>query len=156
MTDNSAVDIYSPDAYVDGPPHEAFTRLRRQRPVYWQDVGGQAGYWAVLCHTDVVHVSRHPEVFSASEGGVVIEDLDPVSLENMRDMLLAMDPPRHTAYRKPVSPEFRARVISQMEQRIREITVGILEPVRSRVKAGSSGVDVEFVHDVSAQLPRED
>ena len=153
MTDNSAVDLYSPDAYVDGPPHEAFTRLRRQRPVYWQDVGGQAGYWAVLRHADVVHVSRHPEVFSASEGGVVIEDLDPLSLENMRDMLLAMDPPRHTAYRKPVSPEFRARVISQMEQRIREIAVGILEPVRSRVKAGSSGVDVEFVHDVSAQLP---
>ena len=153
MSQDAAADIYSPDVYGEGPPHAVFARLRRQRPVCWQEVGSQAGYWAVLRHADVVRVARHPEVFSASEGGVVIEDLDPSSLENMRDMLLAMDPPRHTAYRKPVSPEFRARVIGQMEQRIREITVKTLEPVGARARAEAPGVEVEFVHDVCAQLP---
>ena len=151
MTDTAA-DIYSPDVYVEGPPHEAFTRLRRERPVCWQDVPGQAGYWAVLRHADVVHVARHPELFSASEGGVVIEDLEPASLEAMRDMLLAMDPPRHTAYRKPVAPEFKARVIGRMEEHIRAITAGILDPIHSRVAAGA-GIEVEFVHEVCAQLP---
>ena len=151
MTDTAA-DIHSPDAYVDGPPHEAFSRLRRERPVCWQDVPGHAGYWAVLRHADVVHVARHPELFSASEGGVVIEDLEPASLESMRDMLLAMDPPRHTAYRKPVSPEFKARVIGRMEERIRAITAGILDPIRTRV-ASPAGVEVEFVHEVCAPLP---
>ena len=153
MTDTASADIYSPDAYVHGPPHAAFARLRRERPVYWQEVDGQAGYWAVLRHADAVHVARHPEVFSASEGGVVIEDLDSASLESMRDMLLAMDPPRHTAYRKPVSPEFRARVIGRMEQRVRDITAEILEPVASRAAAGSGGVEAEFVHDICAHLP---
>ena len=155
MPDTAAEDIYSPDAYVDGPPHELFARLRRERPVYWQDVPEQAGYWAVLRHADVVHVARHPEVFSASEGGVIIEDLDPASLESMRDMLLAMDPPRHTAYRKPVAPEFKARVIGRMEDRIRAITAGILDPIRSRARAGTgaSGTEAEFVHEVSARLP---
>ena len=153
MTDTASADIYSPDAYVRGPPHAAFARLRRERPVYWQEVDGQAGYWAVLRHADVVHVARHPEVFSASEGGVVIEDLDSASLESMRDMLLAMDPPRHTAYRKPVSPEFRARVIGRMEQRVRDITAEILEPVASRAAAASGGVEAEFVHDICAHLP---
>ena len=148
MPDTAAVDIYSPDAYVAGPPHELFTRLRRERPVCWQEVPEQAGYWAVLRHADVVHVARHPEVFSASEGGVVIEDLEPASLEAMRDMLLAMDPPRHTAYRKPVSPEFKARVIGRMEDQIRAITVGILD------RTGTGG-EVEFVHDVCAHLPSE-
>ena len=151
MTDTTA-DIYSPDVYVDGPPHEAFLKLRRERPVCWQDVPGQAGYWAVLRHADVVHVARHPELFSASEGGVVIEDLEPASLESMRDMLLAMDPPRHTAYRKPVSPEFKARVVGRMEERIRAITAGILDPIHTRV-ASSAGVEVEFVHEVCAPLP---
>ena len=151
MTDTAA-DIYSPDVYADGPPHDAFSRLRRERPVCWQDVPGQAGYWAVLRHADVVHVARHPELFSASEGGVVIEDLEPASLEAMRDMLLAMDPPRHTAYRKPVSPEFKARVIGRMEERIRAITAGILDPIHARV-ASPAGVEVEFVHDVCARLP---
>ena len=151
MTD-TATDIYSPDVYVDGPPHEAFSMLRREQPVCWQDVPGQAGYWAVLRHADVVHVARHPELFSASAGGVVIEDLEPASLESMRDMLLAMDPPRHTAYRKPVSPEFKARVIGRMEERIRAITAGILDPIHARV-ASPAGVEVEFVHEVGAHLP---
>ena len=152
MPDTAAADIYSPDIYVDGPPHETFARLRRDRPVCWQKVPGQAGYWAVLRHADVVGVARHPEVFSASEGGVVIEDLEEASLESMRDMLLAMDPPRHTAYRKPVAPEFKARVIGRMEDQIRAITAGILDPVRSRVATGS-GAEVEFVHKVCTQLP---
>ena len=142
----TAIDIYSPDLYVDGPPHKAFSKLRREQPVCWQDVPGQAGYWAVLRHADVVQVARHPEVFSASEGGVIIEDLDPPSLEAMRDMLLAMDPPRHTAYRKPVSPEFKARVVGQMEDQVRTITAGILDDT------GTSR-EVEFVHDVCAHLP---
>ncbi len=146
MPDTAAADIYSPDVYVDGPPHELFARLRRERPVCWQEVPQQGGYWAVLRHADVVHVARHPEVFSASEGGVVIEDLDPVSLEAMRDMLLAMDPPRHTAYRKPVSPEFKARVIGRMEEQVRAITVGILDRT-------DTGREVELVHDVCAHLP---
>ncbi len=153
MTDTAA-DIYSPDAYVDGPPHDAFSRLRREQPVCWQEVPDQAGYWAVLRHADVVHVARHPELFSASEGGVVLEDLELASLEAMRDMLLAMDPPRHTAYRKPVSPEFKARVIGRLEARIRAITTAILDPIKSQAQVvAGAGVEVEFVHDVCAQLP---
>ena len=162
MNDTAAADtdIYSPDVYVEGPPHEAFTRLRRERPVCWQEVPGQAGYWAVLRHADVVHVARHPELFSASEGGVVIEDLEPASLEAMRDMLLAMDPPRHTAYRKPVSPEFKARVIASMEGRIRAITTEILDRAQTgagggRTNGGPGGLEVEFVHEVCAHLPSQ-
>ncbi len=149
-------DIYSPDSYVKSPPHDAFAALRATNPVYWQATDEAEGYWAVLRHADVIHVARHPEIFSASEGGVVIEDLDPVSLQNMRDMLLAMDPPRHTAYRKPVSKHFRARVIAQMEPRIREITAGILDPLVAAARADGSGggdTQVEFVHDVCALLP---
>lgn len=146
MPDTVAADIYSPDIYVDGPPHETFSRLRREHPVCWQEVPGQAGYWAVLRHADVVEVARHPEVFSASEGGVVLEDLAEASLEAMRDMLLAMDPPRHTAYRKPVAPEFKARVIGRMDEQIRAITAGVLD----RFGGGS---EVEFVHEVCAHLP---
>ena len=167
MPDIAAADIYSPDLYAHGPPHELFTRLRRERPVCWQDLPGQAGYWAVLRHADVVEVARRPDVFSASEGGVVIEDLEPASLEAMRDMLLAMDPPRHTAYRKPVAPEFKARVIASLESRIRAITTEILDRAQSgngdslhgsdRLggSGGDRGLEVEFVHEVCAHLPSQ-
>ncbi|MEO0494815.1 MAG: cytochrome P450 [Actinomycetota bacterium] len=141
--------IADPDTYVDGPPHERFDALRASEPVTWVEMDGEPGYWAVLRHADVVHVAKHSEIFSATEGGVVVEDLEPASLEQMRDMLLAMDPPRHTAYRKPVAPEFKARVIAELEGRVREVVTGILD------HADEVGPDVEFVHDVCAHLPSQ-
>ena len=139
--------IADPETYVDGAPQERFDELRRLEPVSWVDMDGEPGFWAVLRHADVVHVAKNSAIYSASEGGVVIEDLDPVSLENMRDMLLAMDPPRHTAYRKPVAPEFKARVIAGLEDRVRSITKEILD------QAHEMGPELEFVHDVCAKLP---
>lgn len=141
--------LHRGETFVDGPPHDLFTRLRREQPVVWQEMDGEPGYWAVLRHADVVHVAKHPEIFSASEGGVVIEDLEPASLEQMRDMLLAMDPPRHTAYRRPIAPEFKARVIGEMEGRIRTITREILD------RTEALGPEIEFVHDVCAHLPSQ-
>jgi cytochrome P450 len=141
-------DIYDPDVYVAGPPHAVFEELRRTDPVHWQDMPGEPGYWAVLRHADVVHVAREPNLFSASEGGVVLEDLEPARLKPMRDMLLAMDPPRHVHHRRPLAPSFKARVIGQLEGRIREICAEIMERVADQR-------EVEFVHDVTAHLPSQ-
>jgi cytochrome P450 len=143
-----AVDLSDPDSFLDGPPHDFLAELRRTQPVYFQEMDGQPGFWAILKHADVVHVARSPEVFSASEGGVVIEDLAPESLEMMRHMLLAMDPPGHTVHRRPLAERFKQQVIGQMEGRIREICQSIL------ARAAEQG-DVELVHDVTASLPSQ-
>ncbi len=141
-----AVDLYDPDLYVAGPPHEVFAELRRTDPVHFQEMSGEPGYWMVLKHADIVHVAREPLLFSASEGGVVLENLAPEQLEMMRNMLLAMDPPRHVDYRRPVAPRFKARVIAGMEPQIRAICRDIM------ASAADKG-DVEFVHDVTSGLP---
>jgi cytochrome P450 len=140
------VDLYDPDLYIAGPPHELFAELRRTQPVYFQEMTGEPGYWMVLKHADVVHVAREPELFSASEGGVMLENLEAGQLEMMRNMLLAMDPPRHVDYRRPVAPRFKARVIAQMEPQIRAIC-------REIMAAAAAQGDVEFVHDVTSSLP---
>jgi len=142
----TAVDFYDPDLYVAGPPHAAFAELRRTDPVHFQEMRGEPGYWMVLRHADVVHVAREAVLFSASEGGVVLENLAPGQLEMMRNMLLAMDPPRHAVYRKPVSPRFKARVIARMEGQIRDVCRRIMAEAAERR-------DVEFVHDVTSLLP---
>jgi cytochrome P450 len=140
------VNIYDPDVYVDGVPHDVFAELRRTKPVYFQEMPREPGYWAVLKHADVVHVAREPVLFSASEGGVVLENLDPEALEMMRHMLLAMDPPRHVDYRRPLAPSFKARVIAGMEGTVRGICRDIMSEAREKR-------DVEFVHDVTSSLP---
>jgi cytochrome P450 len=151
MTTTPAVrqpDIYDPDLYVDGPIHEIFTELRRTAPVYWQEMPGEAGYWAVLKHTDVAHVARHPRLYSAELQGVILENMPPEQLENTRNMLLMMDPPRHTAHRKPLADSFKVRVIGQMEERVRSICQEIMREAAERG-------EVEFSHEVAGLLPSQ-
>jgi cytochrome P450 len=131
---------------LDLADHDTLAALRRTDPVHRAELDGYAGYWAVLKHADVVHVARHPEVFSASLGGVVLEDLPEESLEMMRHMLLAMDPPVHDVHRKPLAEHFKARVIAGMEDQVRAICREILDD------AAEQG-EVEFVHDVTSALP---
>jgi cytochrome P450 len=140
------VDLYDPDTYAGAPPHEVFAELRRTQPVYFQEMAGEPGYWAVLKHADVVHVAREPQLYSASEGGVMLENLGPAALDMMRNMLLAMDPPRHVEYRRPIAPRFKARVIARMEEQIRAICREIMAEAATKQ-------DVEFVHDVTSSLP---
>lgn len=139
-------DLYDPDNYVQAPPHEAFAYLRQHDPVHWQDIPDDVGCWMVLRHADVVHVAREPRLFSAELGGVVLETLPDEQLANMRNMLLAMDPPRHTAWRRNTAPHFKLQVIGQLEDQIRDITRGIF------AHAKDLG-EVDFVHDVCAHLP---
>jgi len=140
------IDLANQSAFVGGPPHEQLAELRRTAPVYFQEMTGEPGFYAVLKHADVVHVARHSDIFSASDGGVVLENLAPEQLEMMRMMLLAMDPPKHHDYREPLAEHFKARVIARLEDDIRGITQEIM-------KAAADQRDVEFVHDVTSKLP---
>src|SRR3954452_9441500 len=140
--------LWDPDVFVDGPPHEFLAELRRTQPVYWQDMPDEPGFWAVLTHADLTSVAREPVLYSASEGGVVLENLAPDRLEQMRGMLLAMDPPKHIAYRRPLAPSFKARVIASLEERIRTICREINAQAREQR-------DVDFVHDVATLLPSQ-
>ena len=146
--DLDQIDIYNPDNYVAGPPHEVFEYLRRVQPVFRQPMPDGTFYWAVLKHADLVEVSRQPKLFSAEVGAVVLEDLPPERLEQTRNMLLMMDPPKHAALRKETAPSFKARVMAQLENRIRTIC-------RSMLAKGAEMGDVEFVHDIAALLPSQ-
>jgi cytochrome P450 len=140
--------LADPATFADGVPHEAIAELRRSTPVAWQEMDGQPGFWAVLTHADVVTVAREPLLFSASSGGVVLEDLPAADLEMMRHMLLAMDPPDHGAHRRPLTEAFKRNVIAAMEPQIRATCREILADA---VEAE----EVELVHDVSARLPTQ-
>ena len=72
----------------------------------------------------------------------------PEQLEQTKNMLLMMDPPRHSDLRRNVAPLFKAREIARLEVAIRTICGEILD------RAAAQG-DVEFVHEVAAMLPSQ-
>lgn len=83
MTDPTGLDVFDPNLYARGIPHETYRRLRAAHPVFWQEeyeVDGWPagpGFWAVVRHADVVHVLRTSTEFSSWIGATQIRDPDP-------------------------------------------------------------------------------
>ena len=137
-----SADLSDPDLYIAGPPHEMLAELRRSSPVFWND--GDEKFWAVLTHSGVEEVARDPVTFSSAAGGVVLEDLAADRLEQMRGMLLAMDPPRHREVRRPLVARLTPKQTALLDDDIRAICRDVF--------AGADG-EVDFVNDVAAKLP---
>lgn len=141
------IDLVNPDNWVPGVPHEAFRVLRQKAPVFWQDMpGNNAGFWAITKYEDVVAVSKDPATFSSHKGGTILKDLPQEDLDNTRTIMLNMDPPQHSKYRKLVSQGFTPRITARLEPRIREATRQIIDQVAERGHC-------DFVRDISAELP---
>ena len=140
------IDLCDRDAYVAGVPHDAFATLRAEAPVFWHGEVDGPGFWSVHRYGDVVRVNRDNLTFSSAERGALISELDPAALEQQRLMMLNMDPPMHTRYRKLVNRGFTPRMLGMLEDRIRQQAAAIVEGVAER---GSC----DFVTEVAAELP---
>ena len=91
-------DLYSPDTYQAGIPHEAFAKLRAECPVYFQEVPGARGFWVITHHEDIIEISKNPAVFSSWRGGSNIEDYENDDLDQIRFLMTNMDPPQHAKF----------------------------------------------------------
>ena len=146
MTTMTLADLYSADTYAQAMPHDTFDVLRREDPVHWQPEPEGQGYWALTRYEDIVGVSSDNELFSSARGGTNLEDLGDDALTMIRTLLINMDPPKHTQYRKLVATGFTPKMVRQLEPHVRQITKQIVDSVASK---GSC----DFVTDVAAQLP---
>ena len=151
-----ALDLGDPELVVryGGPPHAYLRRLRREAPVCWHPAPAQPrgilpvreGYWVLSKHADVVHVSRHPRIFSSARGSHLIGDMAEEDVAGMRTQLIGMDPPQHVKYRRLVQRGFTPRMVAKLEPRIRIYAREIVERVASRGAC-------EFVEDLASELP---
>ena len=151
--DLSALEFWArPEEDIEG----AFLTLRRERPVAHfaeRDLRDRSphmpppgpGYWAVTRYADVVHASRHPEVFRSGQGAVSVIDMPEPMVEYFSGMI-STDNPRHTRLRRIVGTAFSPRVVASAEARVRERAESIIDEICER-GAG------DFVTDVAAPLP---
>ena len=93
------VNLTDAGAFQLGRHHEMLATLRREDPVYFHpDPAGGQGFWCITRHADLITVNRDASVFSSAAQGINIPDIDE-GQAGVRDMMLYMDPPRHTRYR---------------------------------------------------------
>jgi cholest-4-en-3-one 26-monooxygenase len=142
----ASLDIYDPLQYEAAFPHEKFSWLREHAPVHWHPTPDGDGFWLLSRHADVISASSDPLTFSAELGGVVIEDLEPERLAQMRGQLLAMDPPHHREVRRKVLVGFTPGLVGRMEPFLRE-------RARAVMTAAAERGSCDFVHEMAAQLP---
>jgi cholest-4-en-3-one 26-monooxygenase len=140
-------DLSNPDSFVAGVPHETFRRLRAEAPVYWHpDAVHGGGFWAVTRHADVWKVSLDQKTFSSARGSALLPPYPEEQLVPQRELMLNMDPPRHTKYRRLVNLGFSPKILNRTEQQVRERARRIVDAVASRGTC-------DFVTEVAAELP---
>lgn len=156
--DPADIDLLSRDVFTQGVPHEWFAHLRAHAPIQHHPEPDGPGFWSITTHEDITFFNRDWETASSDQarGGVVlIEELDEAGKERSEqfsgagNLMLTMDPPDHTRYRKLVNRGFTPRVIRSLEDHMREQSVAIIDRVLAR------GGECDFVVEVAAELPLE-
>jgi cytochrome P450 len=137
--------VYDPYDYeIDANPHPVWKRLRDEAPVYYNE---QHDFYALSRFDDVLAAHLDPATFSSAHT-TVLEMMGPEPSEFMRSLMIFMDPPLHTRYRKLVSRAFTPRHMSALEPRIRALAGGFLDEFS---EAGNGAFD--YVADFGARLP---
>ena len=140
------VDLSDSRSFVPGVPHAWLAHLRRHDPVHWQDEAGGPGFWAVTKYHDCVTVNRDYERFSSAARGTMPFEMPDEDIAQQGLMMLNMDPPLHTRYRRLVNKGFTPRIVRDLEQSIHDATDAIIDQVIEKGEA-------DFVTDISAELP---
>ncbi len=89
-----------------------FERLRAEDPVHYTAQSEYGPYWSVTKYADIVQAeSDHARLSSSSRhGGITLfeppEDASQEDFSEDRTSFISLDPPRHDAQRKAVSPLF--------------------------------------------------
>lgn len=156
--DLADIDLLDRDAFTSGVPHEWFAYLRTHAPIHHHAEPDGPGFWVITTHEDVSALNRDWETASSDQargGVVVIEEMDAAGQERAEqfngagNLMLTMDPPDHTRYRKLVNRGFTPRVIRSLEDHMREQSVEIIDRVLDK------GGECDFVVEVAAELPLE-
>jgi cholest-4-en-3-one 26-monooxygenase len=141
------VNLADPGNFVPAVPHEMFEVLRRDAPVWFHPGTDEVeGFWCIVKYADLVELSRDYGHASSALGGITLHDASTEDLELQRQMMLMMDPPKHTKLRLLVNKGFTPRMIGRLDEHIRDISKTIVDEVAERGEC-------DFVVEVAAQLP---
>lgn len=142
-----SIDLTDYELWRHGFPHEIFTLLRNEAPVWRHpDTPGTArlggGFWILTRHADVQAANRDHAGFRSLEGPSLPGEQP--GHEGLR--IVSMDPPEHTRLRRLVSAGFTPRMVSALEAQARKWAVAIVERALERGECN-------FVQEVAYQLP---
>ncbi|MEO8601153.1 MAG: cytochrome P450, partial [bacterium] len=149
-----AIDLTDLDRFANGFPHQLFTHLRRERPVWFHaptaHTPGGEGFWVLTRHADIVAAASDAAGLSSHTGGqrdgggTLIEDLPTGFAAGV--LLNMMDDPRHRHIRRIAAPALSPRTLRELEDELRARTAVILDAALARGRC-------DFLIEIAAELP---
>jgi cytochrome P450 len=135
------MNVADPGLFRDNAMWPYFERLRKEEPVHYCTTHPISPYWSVTKYNDIMHVDTNHQIFS-SEPSIVLQD----PADDFRlPMFIAMDPPKHDAQRKVVSPIVAPDYLEKLEGAIRERAGTLLD-------AMPRGETFDWVDAISIEL----
>jgi cytochrome P450 len=132
-------DMYDRDIYAN--PHQIFTRLRREAPVYYNE---KYNFYALSHHDDLARVLGDRDTFISGKG--MVYNIITSGLEMPPGLFINEDPPMHTMHRGIVSRLFTPRAVSGLVPQIQKLCEEIVDGLMGREQ-------FDFMKDFSLQLP---
>ena len=130
------VDLLDPEFYRRNP-HDAWTWMRANEPVYRDE---RNGLWGITRHADVLDVERRSTVFRSGLGYRALWSPTEVNM-------IAQDDPRHRQQRMLVQPRLTKQSVSSRQEQVRDLTADILD------EALAAGEEMEVIDALAGQLP---
>jgi cytochrome P450 len=140
------VDLADPATFESRVPYEAFSELRRRAPVAWHPYKDGPGFLALTGYDEVQAVSRDSETWSSQANGIVFELPTPEQRATLGLIMLQMDPPRHTEFRKLINKGFTPRQVARLNDHVADLARQIVNDV---IEQG----ECDFANDVAGALP---
>jgi cytochrome P450 len=135
------IDPADPELFRTDTMWPYFERLRKENPVHHFGPHKFGPYWSVTKYNDIMAVDTNHDAFS-SEPSITI--VDPKA-DFQLPMFIAMDPPKHDAQRKVVSPVVAPPNLERLEPIIRERAGAILDSL-------PTAEEIDWVDKVSIEL----
>ena len=124
--------------YLD--PHERFRWMRDEAPAYFEpDVDELGGLWGLTRHADIMHASKHPELFCSGKSSRPEPDSWIPSMINLDD-------PLHKRRRNLVNKGFTLRRVADHEPKLHALCDELIDAVIERGEC-------DFVADIARWVP---
>ena len=149
-------DLINASAYgQNGVPHELWTHLRKESPVYWYAQRGHTPFWAITKHEDIMEVSSQPDIFSNEAGGIIV--LNEAQIQSFIEggsgsppaqmkTIITMDPPEHRSYRKVASGYFTPRGVTNLDEIVKSSAAAIFDELPDEG-------EVDFIETIAQKHP---
>ena len=143
---STPIDLTDASVWEAATPHTWLDEVRNTEGLYFQEESDGPGFWAITRHEDVRAVSIDPSNFSSWVGGPLRLDPSPDELDQLRMVIIGMDPPEHRNFRDVVARAFTPKRISTIEPTMRAETRAVFSQLAQQDSC-------DFVADVAAIIP---